>query len=381
MKRILYKILGLFRIKKILILESFPTYTDNAKAIYDYLIKNHYNDNYKIIWFSDNNCKVKLTDKNVKIVKVWKNISKLTFIGLIKYIHYLKNAKAIIYCNRGIYKINPKSIRFFLNHGILFKKVSDLPMVSKNVDYTICPSEFFKDIYSEQLHLNKEKILVFGTPRNDMINSYKKENRDFSFVNKKYQKIIFWLPTFRSHHDEKRVDSSFSYPLGIPIIYDEKSLQRIDNYLKKNNTLLLIKMHPAQDMSKVSKIDLDNIKLITDNDLLDNNISLQEYLFYVDAILTDYSGIYYDALLSNRIIGFTIDDFDEYQKGRGFVFSNPIDLMAGMKITNLNELEKFISDLSHNKDDYQDERKRVKKLLFGKIDSNSCERIIKFLKI
>ena len=320
MKKIIYKLLSIFKIKKRIILESFPTYTDNAKAIYDYLITHKYNDSYQIIWFCDNQCKVKLKDSNVKIVRVWKNVSKLTFIGLIKYIYYLKNAKYIIYCNRGIYKINPKSIRLFLNHGILLKKVSDLQMVSPNVDYTICPSNFFKKIYEEQLHLNMDKILVLGTPRNDMIKTYKKKERQFSFIKQKYHKIIFWLPTFRSHHDKERVDSHFDFPLGLPIIYNIESLIAIDKLLKEKNIFLLIKMHPAQDMSKVSNVNLDNIKLITDNDLLENNISLCESLFYVDAVLTDYSGIYYDALLSGKIIAFTIDDFETYSKERGFVY-------------------------------------------------------------
>jgi len=381
MKKLIYKVLSLFRIKDIIILESFPTYTDNAKAIYNYLILNNYNEKYKIIWFCDNKCRVKLFDKNVKILKVWKNVNKLSFLGYFKYFHYLKNAKYIIFCNRGIYKINPKSIRLFLNHGILLKKVSDLQMVSPNVDYTICPSEYFKPIYEEQLHLKKDKILVLGTPRNDTFKPYKKEPKKFTFIDKEYQKIIFWLPTFRSHRDKERVDSHYEFPLGIPVIYDMHSLELIDKLLKKKNILLLLKMHPAQDMSKVKNINLENIKLITDNDLLDNQVSLYEFLFYVDSVLTDYSGIYYDALLLDKFISFTIDDFELYSKERGFVFPNPKEIMAGMKIVNLDDLIRFINDLSSNKDEYIENRKNVRKKLFDGMNTNSCEKIIEFLKM
>lgn len=381
MKKIIYKILSFFKLKDIIILESFPTYTDNAKAFYDYLINNNYNNKYKIIWFCDNKCRVKLFDKNVKIVRVWKSVNKLSFLGFFKYFHYLKKAKYILFCNRGIYKINPKSIRLFLNHGILFKKVSDLQMVSPNVDYTICPSEYFKPIYEEQLHLKSDKILVLGTPRNDAFKSFHKEPRKFSFIDKKYQKIIFWLPTFRSHRDKERVDSHYQFPLGIPVIYDMHSLELIDKLLKEKNILLLLKMHPAQDMSKVGNINLENIKLISDNDLLDNQVSLSEFLLYVDAVLTDYSGIYYDALLLDKFIGFTIDDFELYSKERGFVFSNPKEIMAGMKIVSLADLKKFINDLSDNKDEYIENRNNVRKKLFNDVNSNSCEAIIKFLKI
>jgi len=38
---------SLFPIKNIIILESLPTLTDNAKVLYDYLIKHKYNKNYR----------------------------------------------------------------------------------------------------------------------------------------------------------------------------------------------------------------------------------------------------------------------------------------------------------------------------------------------
>ena len=328
MEKLICFFLSVFRIKNRIIFESLPTYTDNAKAIYDYLIKNKYNLKYEIIWFCDKECKVMLNDKNVKIVKVWKKFRKLSFIGFIKYMHYLKNAKYIMYCNRGIHKFNKKSIRIFLNHGLPLKKIGDLKIVTPDVDYVICPSNFFRDVYTEQLHVSKEKILTLGSPRNDIMYNYHKEKKNFTFLKEKYGKVILWLPTFRNHVGYERNDSTFDFPLGLPIIYNEEKLLEIDKLLKKNKTMLLIKLHPVQDVSKVMKINLSNIKLISDSDLLDNNISLTEFYSYVDAFITDYSGVYYDMLLTNKQIGFTIDDFDEYNKTRGFPFSNPLDKMA-----------------------------------------------------
>ena len=381
MEKLIRLFLSIFRIKNRIIFESLPTYTDNAKAIYDYLIKNKYNLKYEIIWFCDKECKISLNDKNVKIVKVWKKFRKLSLFGFIKYMYYLKNAKYIMYCNRGIHKFNKKSIRIFLNHGLPLKRISDLKIVTPEVDYVICPSNFFRDVYNEQLHVNKEKILTLGSPRNDIMYNYKKEKKNFTFLKDKHQKVILWLPTFRNHVGYERNDSNFNFPLGLPIIYSEEKLMEIDKLLKKNKTMLLIKLHPVQDVSKVLKVNLSNIKLISDSDLLENNISLTEFYSYVDAFITDYSGVYYDMLLTNKQIGFTIDDFEEYNKTRGFPFSNPLDKMAGMKIKNIEELKKYLENVFSNYDEWKMKREEMVKLFYEKFDGESSKRIVDYFKL
>lgn len=381
MEKLICFFLSIFKIKNRIIFESLPTYTDNAKAIYDYLIKNKYNDEYEIIWFCDNNCRVSLPDKNVKVVKVWKKFRQFSFLGFFKYMYYLKNAKYIMYCNRGIHKFNKKSIRIFLNHGLPLKNISDLKIVTPNVDYVICPSKFFKEVYQKQLHVAKDKILILGSPRNDIMYNYQKKKRNFTFLKDDYKKIILWLPTFRNHYGYERSDSSFNFPLGLPIIYTEEELLEFDKILKDNKTMLLIKLHPVQDTRKVKDINLNNIKIISDNDLLENNISMSEFYFYVDAFLTDYSGVYYDILLTNKQIGFTIDDFKEYSQMRGFPFDEPLDKMAGMKIKNIDNLKEYLYNIINETDEFEKKRKEMQKLFYEKLDGDSSKRIVDYFKL
>ena len=46
-----------------------------------------------------------------------------------------------------------------------------------------------------------------------------------------------------------------------------------------------------------------------------------------DALITDYSSAYFDYMLLNRPIAFTVEDIEEYRKKRGFVFDNPFEYM------------------------------------------------------
>ena len=375
------KIGSMFPIKDLIVLESLPTFTDNAKVLYDYLIKHNYQEKYQIIWFCDKNCKDKINEKNIKIVCVWSKFRKLSFFGAIKYFHYLKKAKYIFYCNRGLHKFNNKSTTIYLGHGLPLKNIKDLKVVSPKVDWVISPGKFIQEVYVEQLKIDKEKIINTGLPRNDIMFNYNKYKREFDFINKNIKKTILWLPTFRDNAAYKRIDSTFNYPLGIPIIYDIENLEQIDKYLSERNILLLIKPHPVQDLSKMLQINLNNIKIIYDSDLKKNNISLQEFMFYMDSILTDYSGVYYDALIVDKLIGFTIDDFNEYKQTRGFPFDKPLEKMAGEKIKTIDQLKIHINNVFKNIDKYKADRNKMIHLFYDKIDGKACERIIKKFKI
>lgn len=49
----------------------------------------------------------------------------------------------------------------------------------------------------------------------------------------------------------KRNDSLLDFEYGIPLINTEKDFCEINDILKKNNTLLIIKIHPKQDIDTI----------------------------------------------------------------------------------------------------------------------------------
>ena len=195
----------------------------------------------------------------------------------------------------------------------------------------------------------------------------------------KFKKVILWLPTFRNSKALNRNDSTFNFPLGIPIIYSKEDLNLINDYLNKLNVCLLLKLHPAQDTSVFKLDSLTNIIIINDKYLIDRNIELCELYKVTDAMITDYSSVYVDYLLLNKPLGFTQDDFEQYKKG--FSMPNINDYMPGHKIMNVDDLKKFISDISSNIDNYKEERERVNKIFNKFNDSKSSERLAKYLDL
>lgn len=380
-KKIIVKIMSVFPTKNIIVFESNADYSDNSRAFYEYLIANKYNDKYKIYWFVNDEKKFKDREcKNVKFITMWHNIKSKTLLQWIKYFYIVKNAKYLIASNRTLHKLNNKTITININHGTPLKNVKNLKVVPKDIDIVCVGSDFCIDMMSNQLNLPKEKFICVGNPRNDIIfkeSDVKEKLNEYS----SFKKVILWLPTFRKANTSDRCDSSFSFPLGLPIIYSKEELIKLNKYLKKKNVLLLFKLHPGQDTSLLKATSLSNIKILTDSYLVEKNVELTELFKITNAMITDYSGVYYDYLLLDKIIGFTTDDFEEYKQKKGFVMDNIQEFMAGEKINNIDDLYRFIEDVINNKDVYKKERSKMKKLFNKYTDDKSSERLAKYLKL
>ncbi len=372
-KKLLLLFFSIFKIKNIIVLESHADYTDNARAFYEYLIKNKYNEKYKIYWFVNNAKHFKNREiKNVRFFSMWKSGNSKTFFQWIKYLWIVKNAKYLMFSNRNLIRLNKKTTTISLNHGAPIKSLKNRQVIPRDVDYRVDTSTFFDNIVRETQNIINTKSLIIGNPRNDVLFTPTDTiNKVPEF--KKFKKIILWLPTFRKSNNSNRSDSSFEFPLGIPIIYSEKSLKDINNYLKKCNISLVLKLHPAQDISLFKAESLSNIIILDDSYLIEKDVELTEFYKIADALITDYSSVYVDYLLTQKPIGFTIDDLNDYKIG--FSMDNIQDYMPGQKINDIKDLKEFIDNLDKNIDHYKKERKRVNKIFNEFTDNNSSKRL------
>ena len=70
-KKIIRKMMSVFKIKNVIVFESNADYSDNSRAFYEYLIENKYNNKYKIYWFVNNQNDFKDREcKNVKFLTI-----------------------------------------------------------------------------------------------------------------------------------------------------------------------------------------------------------------------------------------------------------------------------------------------------------------------
>jgi CDP-glycerol glycerophosphotransferase (TagB/SpsB family) len=235
----------------------------------------------------------------------------------------------------------------------------------------------------EAFNCNHNQVLICGQPRNDDLFVDNDKNVKETYNLTDYKKIILWLPTVRFSTRIKLNNQleKNKYELSFPIINDNRKMYDLNNKLMLHNMVLLIKPHPMQDLTDSDKRQYSNIKVLQQKDLDSERISLYKLLKVSDALITDYSSVYFDYLLLNRPIGFTINDIKDYEKSRGFIVDNPLQIMPGEKILNYDDYIRFIEQIINEDDKYVKERLKINDLCNTYKDGNNSKRILDFCGI
>ena len=110
--------------------------------------------------------------------------------------------------------------------------------------------------------------------------------------------------------------------------------------------------------------------------MIEQKLALYKLVKDSDFLITDYSSIYFDYLLLNRPIGFTIEDMKEYEGNRGFVFEHPFEYMPGRIIQNKEEFMCFLQDTVAGIDGYEEERARVNALVNQVNTPDNCKGLL-----
>lgn len=359
-----------FKLRDTIIIESHNDFDMNGGAFYNYLLKNGYTSKYKIVWMLRNSVPKDLPE-NV--------IGFNMFKPSLRKVYYLCTAKYITSDHHIFGRMRDGQKACYLTHGpIGLKSVKGKVVIPENLDCILTPSQFFAPIYADQQGMPYPNSIqqILGFPMHDVF--YNGEAGDLNRVTEKeYDKVVLWMPTFRKSVEFNRNDSESDLPLGIPILRSQESCERLNAFLRKENTLLIVKIHPMQDMTTVKIHGMSNIVVLDANSVKKLGIDNYRLMKDVDALISDYSSCAYDFLHADKPIGFTMDDVEDYKLG--LIFEDPIPYMPGHIIYNQEDFMQFIDDVVSGKDQYKDKRKKIFDLFFKYHDGNSSQRLAEYL--
>ena len=232
---------------RILVFSSFPDYTDNAYALYQYLSE-ELKEKYECIWlYSD-----KESLKRLPHVKGYYKYSIQAF-------YYFARAR-YVFCTHGIYdflRMRRRDKIVNLWHGMPLKTIGCMDPLTggKNparAHYLIATSPLFKEIMHKSFeNVDPDKVLLTGQPRNDLMF----QETDF-FSNRgidrsAYTRIGIWLPTYRrSIIGDIRQDGLFN-DNGISFLSMD-DLAKLDAHLQHTSSLLIVKLHPMDALQQVN---------------------------------------------------------------------------------------------------------------------------------
>ena len=239
--------------------------------------------------------------------------------------------------------LTPNNIIIQLWHGSPLKNIgidSRKTIIRKLLDkirfntldaYTLClsPASIFDECFRSAFLLKQKNILRASYPRNKALFITEKLRSKIrrSLGVKEDEKLILYLPTHRSDGNNS-------------ILSDEvKKLHKYDSVLLDNKIKFIVKPHFYEWKNFESHQDLQAIKV-----LFDTTIDLYELLASSDALVTDYSSVFFDyELLGKPILIFPFD-LDEYMKNDRHMYFDPEYIFENLNNTTVVESEEILID-------------------------------------
>lgn len=260
---------------------------------------------------------------------------------------------------------------FNLWHGIPLKKIEhDSQQIATRINRTPAVLRLFpfhqdetyagisasSEIEAENLvsafQVDRSAVFVTGQPRNDALS--REECRRQAGVRR-----ILYAPTFRDH------DPSGAVRLLLEAQHElETALATLDAELH-------VRLHPNTPKPDISQED----SRIVWKSWLTNSADIAKVLDDTDMIITDYSSIYLDFLLTQRpIIFFPFDDDGYLSRERGLYFDYRDDhVTPGPKCFSWSVVAEMIGQYLDS-DDYVEARIAALDLFHQYKDGRNCER-------
>lgn len=273
--------------------------------------------------------------------------------------------------------LHKKRLIINLWHGVPLKKIALLDpnlkkaariyfkkIFSENYTCILTTSHELIPLMARSFAVSEDKIKVWGQPRNDGL-FQKNDCREILgqlFPDlPEYTKTVLYAPTFRDYGQVQL------FPFKD---FDQKQLEA---FLDEKNMLLFIRTHVAEQGSAAPYLG-KRIRFLGNEQAED----VTGILNIFDCLITDYSSIYIDYLLTDKPMIFLPYDRQQYLDGRGMNFDYD-NVTPGPKPETFND---FLDALSPKEDFWKSERTRVNRL-FNEIQhpcaADICNKVLKMI--
>lgn len=237
-----------------------------------------------------------------------------------------------------------------------------------NYEGVVTTSSQLVEVMSKSFLVESERIKVWGQPRNDVFfeEGEKKLEDIFAGELPAYEKIVLYAPTFRDHEPTQL------FP------FQDMDRDRLCRYLEEKKIFLCIRLHlydqtGYQWLQKMDRAE-SRIRFLNEDRVAD----IMEVLREFDLLITDYSSIYMDYLLTGKPILFLPYDQEEYLKDRGMNFPYN-QVTPGPKPKTFQEFLNSMEDLLYNHDGYVRQRELANDF-FNEIQCPCCADICKYTR-
>lgn len=203
---------------------------------------------------------------------------------------------------------------FHLGHGAPLKRIGRAEkylnwkkalyyrLIKSNFSYFFSTSEAFSETWRACLNLKTDQVVIAGQARNDALDE-KYQHTTKVLQLKKGKKHILYAPTWRPFDDTEI----------FPFLDFDAEL--MDSFFDQHDYTLHLRVHPNFETGIPSKVKaMRNVNVLSRECVTDIN----EVLGQFDLLITDYSSIYLDFLLTLKPMLFLPYDYEKYKSKIGF---------------------------------------------------------------
>ncbi len=274
-----------------------------------------------------------------------------------------------------------KRIIVNLWHGIPIKDIShpNTGIIKKNVykemkEYRIITSSEIdkKNMIKAFKYTPKDNFWITGLPRNDFLLKDERDmpknlRKEIKKLNDllKGRKLILYAPTYR----EINVDGSYYYE------FNSDQINVMRKWLKENNYVLGIRYHIYLQPTNFNYLfQSDSFLNLSANIISDVRILIK----YSEAVITDYSSLFVDALYIDKpCISFAYDYEHYLNQQRGFFYEFS-EIFPGKICKTFECLMHSLRSI--NESNNNSRQQRIKKILFHYLDDKNSFRVVEKLK-
>ena len=366
---VIFRLLGLHNV---IIIEAERGTRENTQAVFEELLRRKAWDKYRFVLIADRPAELQqFVSRRVSVYQ--RPAYHANYWAHFRLFWKKLRAVMIIDENVQIRKKLSDTVHILLTHGSPVKSVHDYYNCTPDTDYMLSQSPFWAPINQYELRVPAEKLVTLGFPRNDAL--YNSTVSMEQLFGRSYRKVVVWYPTFRQHQRYGKQTS-----ISLPVLHDKAAAERINAFAARYDILLIVKPHPAQDLSAIQAMELDHLKFIYDDFFTAHSMTAHAFLAKTDAMITDYSSIVFDYILTGKPIALTFEDYSEYKERVGFAIDMDILRACSTMLDTVEDFECFFRDLSEGNDPLREKREALMRLTNTYQDGNSTARVVDWME-
>lgn len=216
-------------------------------------------------------------------------------------------------------------------------------------NYIMFPNKFTKEVMMEDYNLNSlytGKVVMNGYPRNSLFkNKEKAQEICRKLENEKFTTLAY-MPTWRGQSNHDIQTENYGKEINAMLKY-------LDEHLKDHQKLY-VNFHPIVQKN----VTLESYQHIF---AFPADIDKYEFLNSVDALITDYSSVFFDYSVTGKPVILFMYDYEEYMHDRGMYFD--IKELPFRKIYDLEILKDCIVSEDFRGDRYDKNEEYMEKFL------------------